>query len=357
MSGKVDPDSLPSVEVRLIPPKMPFPQVQEELRRFHVRMEQIEKMLMRSIKIQYTKSLQKLIRETSQLIVPRIKALVGSKSKTGVFLQEEDDSRNIENVAISVLPMPTIDLRVKGTIKEIYVKRQSDEKTQIDAAVKEFPKMADEIINYIKTSFQKNFRGSIRRSKGPSLLQRGEDKLNGINPVLNVRIGSSNSGDGLLDGSSFPSVVSLVEDENEKQNQGESTLLNSVLFYTRQLGIRAIKHLYALLRRPKTPVSSFLEPSSAGEAAKEAMAYLPPAIPRVIRRHALEYSTVQFDISPPEPDYITTREQLNAMLEAEMVVQSSRRSAYIQAKKSMMKEILRGIDKVIREAAINWGMA
>jgi hypothetical protein len=276
---------------------------------------------------------------------------------TGTFLQEEDDSRNIENVAISVLPMPTIDLRVKGTIKEIYVKRQSDEKTQIDAAVKEFPKMADEIINYIKTSFQKNFSGSIRRSKGPSLLQRGEDKFNGINPVLNVRIGSSNSGDGLLDGSSFPSVVSLVEDENEKQNQGESTLLNSVLFYTRQLGIRAINHLKALLRRPRSQVSSFLESSPAGEAVKQAMAYLPPAIPRVIRRHALEFSTVQFDISPPEPDSITTREQLNAMLEAEMVVQNSRRSAYIQAKKSMMKEILRGVDKVIREAAINWGMA
>lgn len=350
-----DPDTLPSVEVLLVPPKFPFPEVQEELRRFHDEREQMEQKLLEAVRDQFVQSLAQMRKDITNLVSPQVKALERSASQRASFLEQEDTTRNVENVAISILPIPPVDIRVKNVIQEIYGKRKAEEAAQAMAAIAEFPRMATEIMRFVQSSMSKHFTGKTPRTR-PSFLQ--EDPLHqaGINPVLNVRVGSSNIGDGLFDGNSFPSVVSLVEDENEQQNEGESTLLNSVLYYSRKLSSSAIKLLRTLLQTGRNPVSSFFEPSPAGKAAKQVLGYLPPAVPRVIRRHAMEYSTVQLDIAPPEADSTTTQEQLNAMLEGDMIIQRSRRYAYIHAKAAMLEEAKRGIEKTIRQAAIDWGL-
>jgi len=309
-----------------------------------------------TIQTQYNKSLTNIRNEIMKLLTPQVKDFLDQRQAIGAFLQKEDISRNVENVAISILPVPSIDQSVQNAIKEINSKRMPEEEKQIKAGADEFPKVEREILNFVKAAYQKYIGGKKIR-KTSSFMEDSSSTQSGINPVLNVRIGSSGIGDGLLDGSSYPSIVSLVSDENEKQDQGESTLLNSILFYTRKLGLSAVGAIVELLHPPGGPVASFFQPSPAGQLLRKTLAYLPPAVPRVIRKHAMKYSTVQFDISPPEADSESTKEQLNAMLEGEMAVQKSRRASYIHAKSAILKEIKREIDVAFRKAAIDWGIA
>ena len=343
---KPDPDTLPSVEVLLVPPKRPFPQVQAEITRLKRSREKSDQALLLKVVGAYQKALGKLQKSISDTTVKYIKPLY--KTRTS-FLQQGDDSRHVENVAIRVMAMPKPGLKVKNTIKDIAKKRSSEFRLQVDQGVKEFDQVLKLIVQAVDTSMRKYF------GTRQSFLQVDDATIyGGIRPILNLRVGSSSQGDGLADGSSFPSVVGLVEEFNEEKSASELFILNAILRMTRKLGVQAIMMLKSSIFPPLMP-NSFLQASPLTPQIKAAMQYLPPAFSGIMRRRGLEHSTVELDLYPPVDDDVTTTEVLHAVLQAEVELKKSRVRAYVGVRKRLVRDILAKIGATVRAAAVQWG--
>ena len=339
-----DPDSLPSVEVLLVPPKEPFPEVQLELLRLRNAREAKEKQFERTLIDVYSKEVRRIdasIQREASAIVSRL------MDRSDSFLQTEKQDSPIESVVIHVGKISPIDTKVKQTIQRMESKRSSEEDKQIRQAISEFRQMGNLILRRVKEGFRKHFR---RVSQ--SLLQTGRSN---IRDILNIRVGSSSTDDHLSDGASFPSVVSMVEDEHEKRDESELVLLNSILFYTDKLCETAVYSLNSTLSI-NLPRASFLEtPSLVTRQAKSATKFAPPAFKRILRKRALSHSTVELNIEPPVMDDSSIVDQLNGILQTEMILKKSRIGAYIRAKRRLVKEVTKRIDDTIRTAAIKWG--
>jgi hypothetical protein len=350
---RVDPDTLPSIEVLLVPPRHPFPQVQEELRQLRIKRERSEKGLDGRIKLAYSKSRAAMLKEIAAVIQP--------------FLQKRasllETGHNVENVAINVLPVPDIGPHVKSLLGEIDNKRGIEETKQIEQGIKELDAVRSLIKKTVEESmrltFGKSVSGSQTKPSKSSFIE--EDKF-GIKPVLNLRVGSSSIGDELKDGSSYPSVLGLVANENEDRNAAEMTLLNSLLYFTHQLGYDCINFVRAALLPGKYSAqpSSFIDPMGGPASdpslvmtnvVKQMMRFIPPGVPRVWRKRAMKHSTVQLDIHPPESDSRLDAEMIRAMLKSERDLRKTRLKAYIKTKKRILKDIVFEIRTAISELA------
>ena len=349
---RVDPDTLPSIEVLLVPPKDPYPQVRAELIRIHQLREAVEKKYEEEIINAYIAQVEILRKAVPDMIEP-ITSPLQESGIPGSLLEGWSSSHNVENLAISVAAMPEVGMKVKDTILSMEEKRAGDERLQMEQALKEFPETTKLITEALKASLSKYFSSSGNRA----LLQQAErTDQSGIKQVLNVRVGSSDSGDGLSDGASFPSVLGMVEEENESRDAGELTLLNSILFHSRRLGVEALKLIETSLN-PHDLRPSYLQlPGFRGDAMSSSTKLLPPAFPRILRKKAFEHSTVQLDMIPPAMDDWSTVDQLNAVLQSEVALKKSRLSAYITVKKRLMNDIVTDIGTAVRTAAIRWGL-
>lgn len=350
---RVDPDTLPSIEVLIVPPVKPFPQVSEEIRRIRQKREGEESALNLKIKLAYTQSRATMIQEISGI-------LQQYTSTRSSFLES---GHNIENLAINVHPVADIGPQVKNVIKEIDEKRGSEEKAQVEQGIGELSKVRSLIKQTVQKSMRESFgnaqKGKQQKMKRPSFL---EEERFGIKPVLNVRVGSSSIGDGLNDGSSYPSVVDMVEDENESRNSAEMTLLNSLLYFTRQLGYDCTNFLRSSLQpaRVSAQPSSFIGPAQGvasdpsimmTKLVKQMLRFLPPGVPRIWRKRAFRHSTVQLDIYPPESDSRLDAEMLRAMLKSERDLRKARLKAYVKVKRRLLKDIVFEIKATIEQLA------
>jgi hypothetical protein len=348
---RLDPDSLPSIEVLLVPPDHPFPQVQEELERFRSLREARELSLLNTIKSQFASAKQSIITELNETL-NSVGPLPGS-------LMQLSSSRDIENVAIDILPIKDAGLTVKEEIQAIDEKTSKEEQAQVQQFAKEIGDVKQVFLDAVKAGVKKYFQSSKSPRRTSVFLQTDsfeEDKF-GIKPVLNIRVGSSSLPDGLDDGSSFPSVVGMVDDELRRSLEGENVLLNSALFYTRQLGLICISFINRRFRIPPGhTVSSFLDPSTAtANMLRQSLKYLPPGVPRFWRKKSMRHSTVELKIHPPESDSELDREVLRAMLKSEETVRKARLKAFTKSRKRLLKEIVDKIDDSLRRAATAGG--
>lgn len=356
----MDPDTLPSIEVLLVPPKHPFPQVEQELGRLRTLREASDRQFVEKIQDAYDKAHAELIADIdSQIrpIVDRLRKDIKRKEKSVSLLEEFDNMRNVENLAIRIHRQPPVDLETKETISDIHEKLLKEEKKTLDQALKEFGDVTKVFKKAVKDNLTKYF--SRRNRKKSSFVQTHKrPQTNGIRPVLNVRVGSSSVGDGLLDAASYPSVLGLMNDEIIAFNAGETSLLNTILYRSRQLGIDAVMELGRGLSPTNISLpSSFLDPSQQiATAIKRSLQYLPPAIARVWRQRAFEHSTMELDIHPPASDDEMDDEMLNARLKAEESVTKARVKSYLKAKAQMIKELVYLVEVTIRDASVAWNV-
>ena len=363
---RVDPDTLPSVEVLLVPPKYPFPQIREQLNVIHDRREMKEKRAEQLVLVSYTAQLNRLKASIAQMIEPVVQPL-RTQWREGMYypmalLQSEQNPHNVENVVIHVKPVPVPGTRVKSVIDAINSKRDAEEEKQLSQGVSEFRQFSQILTGCLQRSLKKYFKPQARIRPISFLQQIIRDDQNGLNPVLNLRVGSSDIGDGLLDGASYPSVVGMVEEENEMRNSAEATLLNEILYYSNQLVLESTNLIKLLLFPPSETIvpggMSLLQIPGLSQATSSVgkLVPIPPAVARVLRKRAMKHSTVQLDITPPKMDDWTVVDVLNASLEAHEALKKSRASAYIKVKREMAKEVRAEVDKLVRLAAIKWGV-
>ncbi len=361
-SVKLDPDSLPSIEILLVSPKVAFPQLREEVQRLRSQREAAESKLNSLVVTAFTRSRISLIKEVMSIIQP----FTSQINKASSFIQGEK-SRNVENVAVNILPMHDVGLGVKEEVGAIFDKLARDEDTQIQQSVKEFDEVKSILVEAIKSKLQKYFgagkspnHGSSQGDRKSALLQvdSHRDHFEGVKKVLNVRVGSSSVGDGLKGGSSFPSVLSVVKDEVENQIAAENALLNSIMFYTRTLGkdcAHLIRQNFGLMNG--RVASSFLDPSApVANVVKQSLKYLPPGVPRMWRERAFEHSTIELDIHPPGSDEEIDREQLRALLKSFDIVRRAGLKAFVLARKRLINELVSDIDDAVMRYAVLHGV-
>jgi len=361
-SVKLDPDNLPSIEILLVSPKVAFPQLRQEVQRLRSQREAAESKLNSLVVTAFTRSRISLIKEVMSIIQPFTSRI----NKASSFIQGEK-SRNVENVAVNILPMHDVGLGVKEEVDAIFDKLARDEDTQIQQSVKEFDEVKSILVEAIKSKLQKYFgagmspnHGSSQGDRNSALLQvdSHHDHFEGVKKVLNVRVGSSSLGDGLKDGSSFPSVLSVVKDEVENQIAAENALLNSIMFYTRTLGkdcAQLIRQNFGLMNG--RVASSFLDPSApVANVVKQSLKYLPPGVPRMWRKRAFKHSTIELDIRPPGSDEEIDREQLRALLKSFDIVRRAGLKAFVLARKRLINELVSDIDDAVRQYAVLHGV-
>ena len=357
---RVDPDTLPSIEVLLVPPKEPYPQVRETLMGIHVAREKTEARLKSQIINAFNtqqRRISVLIAEKSREIVKQLldrynAALGGSAASSFADLSTP---RDVENVVIHVKRSADPALGIGSLIKATNSMRSSIIQKQLNQAVKEFKEVGDIITASIKNSISKYFSGSVAPG---SFLQTANS---GINQVLNVRVGSSSIGDGLADGSSYPSVVGMVEDEYTKGDLSEDYLLRLILKLSNQLVEQAITNLTTSLSPesfgviPLQQYSSFLQTKALpglGQVASKMP--IPPAAIAAIRKRAFKHSTIEVDITPPDMDKSLIADQLNSDLQGFKILHKSRVSANLLRKKAVVASIKPRIDKAVRRTADKW---
>lgn len=381
MGIRVDPDTLPSIEVLLVPPKAPFPQIREYLNLIHDRREVSEKRDEESILRSYTNQLNKMRYQIMQMIKP-ILIPFEKQWREGMYypvlgssLLEMNYSANIENLVVHIKPVPMPGNRVKKLITAVDDKRRSDERKQVMQGITEFGQFSQIITTALQRSMKKYFRPNrnIHPINVPtSLLQQSIRKdQNGLNPVLNIRVGSSDMGDGLMDGDSYPSVVGMVTEENEMRTSAQTTLFNELLFYSNQLVLEATNMIKVLLFPPSARMTAAgmtsqtdpLETSllqipgvSQAMAKTDKVMPMPPALAMIIRKRAMKNSTVQLDISPPQMDDWSIVDALNALLQSETTLGQARVKAYIMVKRELAKSVKAEIDQLVKTAAITWGL-
>ncbi len=363
---RVDPDRLPSIEVLLVPPKHPYPQVTSEIMKLHYKREEAEKLLENQVMSSYSSQLDALIRGIDRAVAPRMKPLIvawyrkmGMLPPVASFLQVE---QAVENVAIHVERETDPSSKVRSTIQAIDQKRQIDEAAQVAQGVAEFGSIGGAIQRAVSKGMSRYFVGTSTFT-APSFIDISSlsNQTSGINPVLNIRIGSSEIGDGLSDGASYPSIVGMVEEERSEADMAEETLLNTILRFSRLLLDNALSELNKEIFPPEFHLpesTSFMQASPALGAASTVANKLPipPAVARVIRQRAFEHSTVELNIIPPEMDDYTIIDQLNAFLQADTQLRRARITAYMKEKRKLLLEIQNQIDEIIRRAAVLWGV-
>jgi hypothetical protein len=364
---RVDPDRLPSIEVLLVPPKHPYPQVQEELTKLHFKREAEEKNLENSIMRSYNQQVKSLVSTIDKQLDPVMKPLIrewytkmGMLPQIGTSLIEQEQL--VENVAIHVSRVAEPSSRVRNTIQAIDRKRASDERTQVNQGIGEFRQIATAIQRAVSVSMSKYFARTAS-FKATSLLQSGpsRNQTMGINPVLNIRVGSSSIGDGLSDGASYPSIVGMVEEEREEGDMGEENLFSTIMRFSRLLLDTALTRLNKKIFPPefRLPESySLLQASpllSKVSTATNKMP-IPPGVAREVRKRAFEHSTVELNIVPPEMDDYAIIDQLNALLQADIRIRLSRVDAFIRARRRFVEQINVQIDEIVRRAAVLWGI-
>ena len=362
-SNVIDPDALPSVEVLLVPPKVPFPQVHEELMLLREKREAKNKKFESRIQISYQKEKALLIKAISDEVSQAMSGITGKvrRSPTSSLIEATDNDRNVENVVVQVMPTAEVPIQIKESIIDIDSKLQLEESKQIQQGIKEFGEISKIIKETVKKGIAALFKsnGSGMRQPKPSFTQLSDgSNSHGIKDVLNLRFGSSTIGDGLSDGASYPSIPGMIRDEHMDRASAESALLNEILFFSRQLGLDVVAFLQGTLFPPSgSAASSFIDPSSyTTKLVRQAMQYLPPGLARVWRKRAMEHSTIEVDLYPPGSDWKTDKEMLNASLKSYEVLRRARLKAYVAAKERVTREIVRIIEKTIKSAAEKWGL-
>jgi hypothetical protein len=360
-SLSVDPDNLPSIEVLLVPPKHPFPQVEQEIGRLRSLREATDAQYVAKIQDAYDKANKDLLADIETQIRPIVNRLVKDKPfkrMSESLLQHFDNNRNVENLVIRIHRQPRVDLDTKQTISDMQEKLIKEEKQTLDQAVKEFSDVAKVLKRAVKENLTKYFSRGGKKMKSAFVQKGNRSGTSGIGEVLNVRVGSSSVGDGLLDGASYPSVLGLVNDEIIAFNSGDTSLLNTILYRSRQIGINAVIELERGLSPIKfSSPSSFLDPSnSVARAIKQQLQYLPPAIVRVWRERAFQHATMELDIHPPSSDDEMDEEMLNAMLKSEESIRKARVKSYLKAKAQIIGDFIRLIEWTIRDASIAWNV-
>ena len=357
---RVDPDTLPSIEILLVPPKEPFPQVRETLMSVHLAREKNEAQLRTQILSSFGSQQQRiaaLITEKTRGILKNLLARYNEtvSSIVPISFAEVSTPRDVENVVIQVKRTTDPALGVRSLIKATSSMRSSIIRKQLQQGIKEFKEVGDVIVASIKKSLSKYFSGSAAPG---SFLQASSS---GINQVLNLRVGSSSLGDGLVDGSSYPSVVGMVEDEYTKGDLSEDYLLRLILKLSNTLVEQTISNLTRSLApeaygvRPLYEKFSFLQMNAMpglGQIASKMP--IPPAAIATIRKRALEHSTIEVDISPPDMDKSLMADQLNADLQGFKILHKSRVAANLLRKKALVTSVKSRIDKAVKRMADLW---
>ena len=362
---RVDPDTLPSIEVLLVPPKEPYPQVHEEMIRIHEAREKVEMQVEGRIRNEYQsawKQISESIQKESAPIVERLLKVynetVRSESPSSFADISPSDShiKDSENLVIQVKRTSSPDARVRSIISAMSAMRGSIVNKQLEQAASEFKSVGKIIVSAIKKALVKYFKGP--GSPG-SFLQTAPNA--GINQVVNVRVGSSNVGDGLMDGSSYPSVLGLVEDEFSQGDVSEEYLLRMTVKLTNKLVQKSQKQLLSALSPRsvgvKVPQSrpSFVQLTGIPSLGKVASQMpIPPGAIATIRQRALEHSTVELDITPPDMDRSLMVDQLNADLQGFKIIHKSRVSANLLRRKAVVESISRRIERAVKRAADQW---
>lgn len=360
-SGQVDPDLLPSVEILLVPPKHPFPQLSEEVQRLRSLREKSELKLGTVVRKAFERARDGIAKEIPALIEPFISRI----QQSAAFLEVED-SRTVENVVVNIAPVHDVGIGLKEEVGAIFEKQGRDEDSQIQQSAKEFEDVKKVLVGAVSSSLKKYFSsGKTRKSKtaqrgnNPAFLQLVNDQSTyaGMKPVLNLRVGSSAISDGLKDGSSYPSVFGIIQDEFQSRTAAENALMNSILSFTRSLGEDCIRIIGRTMEGVRGTIhSSFIDPSAPiANMVKQSLKYLPPGVPRLWRKRAFQHSTIEVDIHPPTSDEEIDREQLRAMLKSDELLRNGRLKAYTAARKRLLNDLVIMIDEEIRNHAIRLG--
>ena len=357
---RIDPDTLPSIEVLLVPPKEPFPQVREELIGLHVAREKAESQVQNQIFNAFKTQQERISTLINQKTNPIVKELLQRYNETILAnspssFAETSSHMDVENVVIQVKRTADPAMGVRSLIKATESMRSSIILKQLKQAIKEFKEVGNAVVASIKKALSKYFTGST--SPGSFL----QSQNTGINQVLNLRVGSSSMGDALAGASSYPSVVEMVEDEYTKGDLSEDYLLRLILKLSNQLVEQAIAKLTVSLAPeshgviPRQQRSSLLETMTfpgLGQVASKLP--IPPAAISTIRKRALEHSTIEVDITPPDMDNSLVTDQLNSDLQGFKIVHKSRVTANLLRKKAVVASISGRIDKAVKRLSQRW---
>jgi hypothetical protein len=363
---RVDPDTLPSIEILLVPPKQPLPQIRAQLIRIHNSRERMEarlqRQMLKSYQSQQDKILKVIQKEAARIMkdINRKLTEFHDRSFQSSFIDMTKSNTSapddVENLVVQVKRTSEPDAGIRSVIKATTSMQRSIESKQLRQASKEIKVVGSAIVTSIKKALSKHFKRF--RSTWGSFLQTSSS---GINQILNVRVGSSNLGDGLGDGASYPSVVGMVEDEYTKADMAEDNLLRLVLKLSNNLVEMAIRQLNVALspesqgiRMHQARYSLIQMKGLPGLGHVASKLPIPPGAIATIRKRALEHSTVEVDITPPDLGRSLMISQLNADLQGFKVLHKSRVATNLLRKRALVKSIKGRIDNVVKRLSRKW---
>jgi hypothetical protein len=328
----IDPDTLPAIDIRLVPPKVSYSRIRDHLALLHKSREKEEQHIAGLIPDAYAQAMKGRYAKLESIV----RNFAPSASS---FLQT--NSSGTEELVVHIRDVPDVGASIIPVINDIEEKRRSEEQKTIDDLLKEFKQINIIINKFIENSFPKYFQ------KSPSFIQR---------PVLNIRIGNSDIENG-SGHNSFPTVVDIVrEEETVNRDLSENNLNNLILFYVNKLINENNKFLKILLipNYSEIPQIVYLHPDGSLSPASfidMGSAPIPAPLAGIVRRRAMKHSTVEVDITPPAMDETDAVDMLNSDLQSYQKLRRVRDRMFIQAKERMVKQEERVVDWIIREAA------
>jgi hypothetical protein len=224
---------------------------------------------------------------------------------------------------------------------------------QLKQGIKEIGQVAQVIEGAIEKSLKKYFGQRF------SFIQVSSHS--GINQVLNVRVGSSDIGDGLKEGESYPSIVSMVENDYDQRDLAQDYILRYILQESNELVEFACQQLFAHLIPPTNTEGQFslvqlALPTNQLVSRVSSQLPIPPGALSTIRKRGFRYSTIELDLDPPDLDKSIIVDQLNADLQAYKLLEKSISKIHVKRKKALVESIAPRIDLVVRRASKAWSI-
>jgi len=206
-------ENLPDVEIRLVPPSNPWPQVSAEIGSLERSREMFEAQQMDIVISTFNAELLSAKARISEVVGRAMKAFDGVKSssfgkKTASLLALGYDPAEKFTVKVNVVGISDPDPSIKDKIDAIERKRADQEKLMFEQVSSDWQGLTDTVVNELEVQLQRNINaclGGRLRGKAAGLLQMPDQ--------IKVHVKTPEA--------SYPTISSLVQDMEQRRDTSE----------------------------------------------------------------------------------------------------------------------------------------
>jgi hypothetical protein len=236
-------ETSPIIEVRLVPPANPLPEVSAEIQSLEKARDALEQEKTAKLDAAYNAALENAKSRISAAVGSALQLLDASPASGArhpSFLELRSKAVRASagqgpNVRVKVLSVPPPDASIKSKLDAMEAKRADVEAQMLDQAIQEMGELTDVVVNELKGSLQLQMSallipavaGAVPKTHPPTLLETTERDVpgmpapEGLPKQLNVRVGASDV--------PYPTVAGVAQDMETRRDTAEHLLRQKVL--------------------------------------------------------------------------------------------------------------------------------